>query len=904
MAIRRKLKFSRFLLLFSLSVVLALLLTIGALYDYRVKSFIQDKMDHIQSIKVSQIQFDASRSLNDAFDVMEHLRIDERLLAYLRLLEEGGADAVTMARTAGDLETLLFNLKKDNPFFGSLLIQTGSTQYSSDRLYSANLPLRAYKPGEPAVLFVNAGETYRFFDPAPDEIADPRLHEALDRANATPYLWSRLADETRPEAGSLLLKLDGAFFREHIPYGDNMVLLDRTNAPIFVGRHIDGSKLAHYAELPEGDYREGQIGATTSSVTVRRLAPYGFTLVYEENVSVQRKQASLMVKLLLLTLAASALLSVLVAPLVSGALLRPILRFLRQMRHYDTLGDRLVKPAEKPALSLHARLFLYFAVTILLPVVFFIAGFYVQSRHMVGEELRASYATLFDNTAHRIEQFIDQKSVGLARISYDPFIRRLLTDGADDQDADISRWIRQNEYLGISRDTISIYDSGSRLVYSNFYPLQNTSERTLASMQRSSSGLEYDLVADRSGASYIRLGMDVYNSSPSLPPSGMIRLDVNSLFLSALYADFKENNSSAYIVDEAGTIVSHSDAGRIGDKDDVRTDDEKYRFQAKLQHVPWYFVSEFDGAAVREQTLALIYDDISIVLALLLLALLFAYLMTRYLVHPFRRLGLAGLEEAQPEQRSVRTYGIEEVDQLSQTYNRMLDRIETLVDESLIAGRRQLRLEFEKRESLLFALQAQINPHFLYNTLESLLYTVEKRDNDKAAEMIHLLSGLFRYMMGHDRPIVPLREEMACVQAYVRLMEQRHGDHLACRWTMDEELRECGIVRLVLQPVLENVFQHGMPHTSVGVTIEVDVRRSGDRIVIEVSDNGSGMSEDRLHEVRSKLGETGGDGIGIYNVNKRLKLYYGDDYGLAIDSRLGSGTRVTMTIPYSPGANM
>ncbi|MBO9596577.1 MAG: response regulator [Cohnella sp.] len=899
----RKLKLSNFLLLFSLVVVLALLSLIGTLFYYKTKSFIQGKIDHIQAIKVNQMQFDIARSFDDAYQVMDHLRVNDRVFSYLRVLEGGGADSYGKMTAAADLETLLFNLKKDNPFLGNLIIQTELTQYSSDMLYSANLPMRDYAPGENPIVFVNKGEAYRFFSIAPSQVTDVRMKEALNRLNAGPFLWSALADQGGIRLGSLFLLLDGNFFRQHIPYSDNMALLDAAGTPLFVGNAVDATELVRIAGLPEGIYKPGQQGFKTKAVVVKRLAMYAFILVYEDNVSIHRKQFSLILKLLAIMFAACALLSFVVSRVVSGAMLQPLIHFLKQMKSYEEFGDRLALRAEKPALSLHSRLIVYFAITILLPVVLFIISFYVQSMRIVGDELRASYTTVFDNTAHRIEQFIDQKSVGLARLSFDLFIRRLIMNGASEQDGDIRQWIRQNEYLGLERDTISIYDNENRLLFSNFYPVQNNNEQTIASMQRSLSGLGYELITDRSGASYIRLGVPIYHFNSGTAPIGMIRLDVNSLFFANLYADFKENNSIAYIVDEAGTIVSHSNVERIGEQDDGSARGDDYRFAVKLPHVPWYFVSEFDAAAVRAQTMELIYDDISIVLGLLLLAFLFAYGMSRYLVHPFNKLGVAGFEETyadRNEEQRTRTYGIEEVNQLSRTYNRMLDRIESLVDESLIANHRQLRLEYEKRESQLLALQAQINPHFLYNTLESLIYILEKRDNDRAIDMVHLLSNLFRYMTGHDRTIVPLREELAYAEAYVQLMAQRHDEPVECHWVTDDNVLDCGIVKLVLQPVIENVFHHGIPHATGIVVIEVKVAREGERIRLAVTDNGAGIAQDRLQVIRQMLHDNDGNGIGIFNVNKRLKLHYGEAFGLVIDSELGLGTRVSITIPFAP----
>jgi sensor histidine kinase YesM len=898
----RKIKLSNFLMLFSLAAVLIILILISTLFYYRMSSFVQEKLDHIQSIKVSQIQFDIAGSFDDANNVINHLRTNERIAEYIHVLESGASvPAYTKVTMSKELEMLLFNLKKDNPFLSSILVQTNQTQYSSDHQYTSRLPERSTMDGDKPVQWVNKGQTYRFFALDPASVTDLRTREALDTLNASSYLWSRLTDQDGKSHGSAFLLLADDFMKQHIPYSENMALLDAGHEIVFAGSKVDTADLERFSVMPEGTYKPEQHGLKNKSVTIKRMERYDLRIIYDEDISIHREHFNLILMLIGLIFLACALVSFVGSRIVAGAMLRPLIQFLKQMKRYESFGDRLALTAKKRTLSLHSRFFLYFAITILLPTLLYIAALYSQSIRIVSDELHNSYRAVFQNTAQRIELFIEQKSVSLARLSYDAYIRGLIMDEKSESPLEIAEWIRQNEYLGISRDTVSIYDERNRLIFSNFYPPPGNNEQTIESIKRS-RGLSYELDTDRTGASYIRLGMPIYNSYGAPQRIGIIRLDVSSLFLSSLYADFKENNSSAYILDDKQTIVSHSSLDRIGDKDENAAAVGEYRFVVKLPNLPWYFVSEFDASAVRKQTMGLLSSEISIVLLLLLLVVLFSFGMSRYLIHPFHKLGLVFPDR----QTSVlgrdlltREYGIEEVHQLSHTYNRMLDKIESLVEESLIANHRRLRLEYEKRESQLLTLQAQINPHFLYNTLESLVYTVEKQENDQAVVMIHALSRLFRYMTGHDRTIVSIREECEYAKAFVHLIMQRYHERVECYWHLDPELDSCGIIKLVLQPVMENVFYHGVPQAQVKVVVDVRIVREGDHIRISVTDNAAGITSEQLRTIRRMLQENDGSGIGIYNVNKRIKLHYGEAYGLEIDSELGVGTTVSITIPYA-----
>ncbi|MNI02406.1 Sensor histidine kinase YpdA [compost metagenome] len=215
----------------------------------------------------------------------------------------------------------------------------------------------------------------------------------------------------------------------------------------------------------------------------------------------------------------------------------------------------------------------------------------------------------------------------------------------------------------------------------------------------------------------------------------------------------------------------------------------------------------------------------------------------------------------------------------------------------------QLQEKYELlRKAQAIALQAQINPHFLYNTLESINWKVMRLTNGKneASQMLLSLSTLLRLTLETKEDLVPIRKEMEHVRLYVEMQKLRYKDKFSFEFRVEEKLLECRIVKLVLQPLVENAIYYGIkqsPHNGI-IRISVFTRRN--MIIVRVLDNGIGMSPMAVHQMndsfrRDHLQEN--EHIGLRNVNQRIRLAFGEPYGLTIRSRLKAGTIVVMTLP-------
>lgn len=212
------------------------------------------------------------------------------------------------------------------------------------------------------------------------------------------------------------------------------------------------------------------------------------------------------------------------------------------------------------------------------------------------------------------------------------------------------------------------------------------------------------------------------------------------------------------------------------------------------------------------------------------------------------------------------------------------------------------RQEQDRLRSMELALvQAQINPHFLYNTLDAIVWLVETGKNEKAVEMVSSLSTYFRSFLSNGKDIISLREEALHVRSYLEIQQVRYADILHYELDMDPVLDECRVPKMTLQPLAENAIYHGIKAKRGGGSIMISSRLRDGYAVLEVRDTGVGMSPEALENLRASLEADEGTGFGMLASYKRLKLMYGDRLDFRIESEEGSGTVITIRFPFEEG---
>lgn len=272
-------------------------------------------------------------------------------------------------------------------------------------------------------------------------------------------------------------------------------------------------------------------------------------------------------------------------------------------------------------------------------------------------------------------------------------------------------------------------------------------------------------------------------------------------------------------------------------------------------------------------------------------ALLTSWLLFRFLGRPLR--GLASAMESFESDADHFAYkpvgGTREVQELSDSFEHMVLRIQELVTTV-----REEEINLRKTE--LKALQAQINPHFLYNTLDSIAWMCEQGRNADAVRMVHALARLFRISISRGHELIPIAKEIEHAESYLQIQMYRYKNQFTYDFDVDPDCLGYYCNKITLQPIIENSINHGLDLMVDEGRIDVLVRQDGNDIVFSVRDNGVGMSEEQIEAIMQH-GPTDRTGIGIKNVNDRLKIYFGKSYGLHITSEPDVGTCVEIRMP-------
>jgi len=250
--------------------------------------------------------------------------------------------------------------------------------------------------------------------------------------------------------------------------------------------------------------------------------------------------------------------------------------------------------------------------------------------------------------------------------------------------------------------------------------------------------------------------------------------------------------------------------------------------------------------------------------------------------------------------------GNDEIGQLSRQFNSMVFSVSSLVEEIKESNRQKNILELKQNEIKFKMMASQINPHFLFNVLESIRMKAHMNGDPEIAQIIRMLGKLMRRNLEVGNRLTNLANEMDIVNCYLDIQKFRYEDRLEYTLYVDPSIKHIEIPPLTIQPLVENAVIHGLEHKTGGITIQVYAKLDGDRVCIDVIDDGVGMSRERLEKLDLSLHNLADENssIGLRNVHLRLTLRYGSEYGLRIKSEADVGTQVSFTLPYGGETNV
>ena len=308
----------------------------------------------------------------------------------------------------------------------------------------------------------------------------------------------------------------------------------------------------------------------------------------------------------------------------------------------------------------------------------------------------------------------------------------------------------------------------------------------------------------------------------------------------------------------------------------------------------WKLVGVIKGTGISLNTIKTrLFIVFVIFLIIFIVVLINSYISFR-VTDPIRGLekSVKKLEEGNLD-AEIYMGGSYEIQHLGKTVQDMKHRIKGLMQDIVTEHE-------EKRKSEFDSLQAQINPHFLYNTLDIIVWQIENEKQSEAVHTVTALARFFRLSLGKGKNIVTVKAEIDHVKNYLMIQHMRFKNKFDYEFEIAEDVLELSSLKLMLQPMVENAIYHGMEFMDGDGLIKIKAWREADELYLSVTDNGLGMTEDKVSLVlagKSNSGNGRGSGIGVKNVNERIKLYFGDDYGLKIDSEPDVGTTIIIHLP-------
>ena len=583
-------------------------------------------------------------------------------------------------------------------------------------------------------------------------------------------------------------------------------------------------------------------------------------------------------------------------------------------------------------LSITQKLLLLFSVQVIIPLTFMGIMLYKNTETIIQNKCVSYTADLLKMIELRLGDFSDSLSSITEDMLYDPNICGILDEP---KDREVTQKIREACYQSLRRvcksngklqraaivslsGTVYQYDLNAGNVEDNGKQMP-IHQMFLAAQQAEGSATWY-VEPTKDGQAHLYMVRMIHNVD-DLKKMGMIILQVNREKLKNIYNDL------AVEFMDGIQILSQNHEWLIGmDQDEITSEERNWLSQQNkewnysidpksrqmiaymnIEGTPWQVIAKaslkelFSKEMERFRRLFIL-----VMICTVLLLSGFSLLMAMDILDPIKQL-VTGIQKFEQENvhEEISVDREDELGYLSRCFNKMSCEIDNLLN-------RVYKEQLTRKEAELKALQAQINPHFLFNTLESINWMAQLNNVPEIRDMVASLSDLMEASMGKGNPMIPLSKELKYIDSYLVIMKYRYGDRLSYESQADQSALHQKVPKLILQPLIENAIYHGVDKVRKKCLIQLKVESQEEQIYIEIKDNGKGMEPEEVYAINQQFQEDRRDyflekhskGIGLANVNSRLKLFFGQKYGLSVESEYENYTKMKLCIPIiSKGEN-
>ena len=559
------------------------------------------------------------------------------------------------------------------------------------------------------------------------------------------------------------------------------------------------------------------------------------------------------------------------------------------------------------------------SITLILGIVM-----YIRFSAVNRQETIQTAQTLMEQTGETLEDYL----VSMRQIS-DTVYYNVIKDGAfPDQDQNIQKGM--NLLYEANRDnlrTIAIYNSYGSLMAAEPVASQKedpdvTSQdwykqavEEMENMHFSTPHIQ-NLFDDGSMRYYwvisLSRAVDLTDNGDSQMGVLLVDMDYSSISRMLQQINASDNGQYYYLCDSSGEIIYHPRKIQIsegianenndtesGYKDGVY--DETFEGEHRkvivntISYTGWKLVGVIPYSTFTSGMLNMRYFVGMLMLLTAMMLVVINRVVSVGISRPILRLNDSVREYEAGEKPEIYIGGSLEIRHLGYSIQKSYEQIDSLMKKIVLE-------QNERRKSELDALQSQINPHFLYNTLESITWMIEGERNDGAACMFRRLARLFRISLSKGRTVITVADELQHARSYMNIQKIRYKNAFSVVFDVDQEVCSCCTVKLILQPILENAINYGVSGMDDCGEIRVTGRLEDGNVILSVTDNGIGMSEEQVALILtdSSRMHKRGSGVGLVNVNNRIRLLFGGEYGLTVESEPDEGTTVSVRIPAVP----
>nr|WP_288825753.1 sensor histidine kinase [uncultured Clostridium sp.] len=578
---------------------------------------------------------------------------------------------------------------------------------------------------------------------------------------------------------------------------------------------------------------------------------------------------------------------------------------------------------EKKNNSIRYTIFVYFTITALAAGLLITLSLYQRLSSQVAEVVQEENQSLINQVARSVESYL-RTVMKLSDSLYYGAVKN----------ADLSSQSINNEITLLydnnkdNVDNIALFTQGGAMVES--VPaarlkssLDITGEKWFANALEKTENQHFSdphvqYIFENNENQYrwvISLSRAVELTEGTSTTQGVLLVDLSYSSLEHLFDGVTTGKGGyVYLIASDGEILYHPriqliDSGRMKENNKIASGykDGIHRevFEGKSRiitvksvgYTGWKIVGVTPKSVVSLNTIKTrLFIVFMITLILFILVLINSYISSR-ITNPIKELEKSvGILEEGDLETAVSIGGSYEIQHLGNSIKNMAIQIRVLMDDIVTEHEAKRKQEFD-------TLQSQINPHFLYNTLDIIVWMIENEQKNEAVKAVTALARFFRISLSKGKSVITVRDELEHVRSYLMIQHMRFKNKFSYEIQAEEECMELTSLKLILQPLVENAIYHGMEFMDGEGEIKLSVMRKGEDLIIRVSDNGLGMTEDQVQSLFSDavhVTSAKGSGIGVKNVNERIKLYFGERYGLTIDSEPDEGTTITILLPAVP----